>query len=301
METIGVTSVSFSNNKNLVHNLKLSHPKAKIILSKTKRSRSKLIDLIKRCDKMIVGLDTIDKHAISYAKKLKTISKYGVGLNNIDLKECNKKKIRVIYTKGVNKRSVSELVLSSTISLSRNLYNSNMLIKQGKWIVKGGENLSEKNFGIIGFGNVGKDLAKILRPFNCKIYYNDILKFNNISKKYISKSKKFIYSNCDYISLHLPLTEKTKNLINKNNLRRMRKNTILINTSRGGIINERDLFLFLRKKKIKGAVLDVFEKEPFLKKRILNLDNLIALPHIGGSSKESILNMGNAAIRNLKY
>ena len=175
-----------------------------------------------------------------------------------------------------------------------------MLIKQGKWIVKGGENLSEKNFGIIGFGNVGKDLAKILRPFNCKIYYNDILKFNNISKKYISKSKKFIYSNCDYISLHLPLTEKTKNLINKNNLRRMRKNTILINTSRGGIINERDLFLFLRKKKIKGAVLDVFEQEPFLDKRILNLDNLIALPHIGGSSKESILNMGHAAIKNLK-
>ena len=95
METIGVTSVSFSNNKNLVHNLKLSHPKAKIILSKTKRSRSKLIDLIKRCDKMIVGLDTIDKHAISYAKKLKTISKYGVGLNNIDLKECNKRKLEL--------------------------------------------------------------------------------------------------------------------------------------------------------------------------------------------------------------
>ena len=81
----------------------------------------------------------------------------------------------------------------------------------------------------------------------------------------------------------------------------MKKNTILINTSRGGIINEKDLFYFLQKKKIKGAVLDVFEKEPFLKKRILNLDNLIALPHIGGSSKESILNMGNAAIRNLKY
>ena len=301
METIGVTSVSFSNNKNLVHNLKLSHPKAKIILSKTKRSRSKLIDLIKRCDKMIVGLDTIDKHAISYAKKLKTISKYGVGLNNIDLKECNKKKIRVIYTKGVNKRSVSELVLSSTIFLSRNLYNSNIRIKQGKWIVKGGENLSEKSFGIIGFGNVGKDLAKILTPLNCKIYYNDILKFKDVAKRCISKSKKFIYSNCDFISLHLPLTEKTKNLINKKNLKEMKKNTILINTSRGGIINEKDLFYFLQKKKIKGAVLDVFEKEPFLKKRILNLDNLIALPHIGGSSKESILNMGHAAIRNLKY
>lgn len=300
MELIGVTSVSFSKNKQLVNELKLKFPKAKIILSTTKCSRHKLIYLVKKCNRIIVGLDVIDKEIIFYANKLHTISKFGVGLNNIDIEECNKKKITVNYTKGVNKRSVSELVISSAISLSRNLYNSNIQLKDGKWIVKGGENLSSKKFGIIGFGNIGRDLAKILGPLDCKIYYNDILKLKNISKKYISKSKKFIYSQCDFISIHLPLTKKTKNLINKNNLKTMKKNSILINTSRGGIINEKDLFIFLKRKKIKGAILDVYENEPFLNKNVLNLENLIALPHIGGSSKESILKMGRASIKNLE-
>ena len=135
-------------------------------------------------------------------------------------------------------------------------------------------------------------------PLDCKIYYNDILKLKNISKKYISKSKKFIYSQCDFISIHLPLTKKTKNLINKNNLKTMKKNSILINTSRGGIINEKDLFIFLKRKKIKGAILDVYENEPFLNKNVLNLENLIALPHIGGSSKE--INFKNGSSINKK-
>ena len=299
METIGVTSVSFSKNKYLVNKLKEAFPSAKIILSINRCSKSRLISLISKCDKIILGLDVLDKKVISNAKKLKLISKYGVGLNNIDINECNKKNIKVKYTKGVNKRSVSELVLSSSIYLSRNLYRSNCQIKKGKWIVNGGENLSNKNFGIIGFGNIGQDLAKILEPFGCKIYYNDILK-KNVSKKYMSKTKKFIYTNCDFISIHLPLTKKTKSLINKSNLKIMKKNVILINTSRGDIINEKDLFSFLKSKKIKGAILDVFNKEPFLKTKILNFENLLAFPHIGGSSKESILNMGQAAIKNLK-
>lgn len=299
METIGVTSVSFSKNKYLVNTLKSTFPKSKIILSKTRLHSYELIKLIKKCDKIIIGLDSIDEKAISCAKKLKLISKYGVGLDNIDLKECIKRGINVKYSKGVNKRSVSEMVLSSAIFLSRNLYKSNNNLKKNRWIVSGGENLSSKKFGIIGFGNIGQDLAKLLKPFNCKIFYNDVLKFKNLNKNYISKSKKFIFSNCDFVSIHLPLTNKTKNLINKKNLNIMKKNVILINTSRGEIINEKDLFDSLQSKNIKGAILDVFKKEPFLNKKIFNLDNLICFPHIGGSSKEAIQKMGEAAIKNL--
>lgn len=299
MEIIGVTSVSFSKNRHLVNTLKSTFPKSKIILSKNKLRSNELIKLIKKCDKVIIGLDTIDEKIISYAKKLKLISKYGVGLDNIDLKECIKRGINVKYSKGVNKRSVSEMVLSSAIFLSRNLYKSNNNLKKNRWIVSGGENLSYKKFGIIGFGNIGQDLAKLLKPFNCEIFFNDILKFKNLNKNYIPKSKKFIFSNCDFISIHLPLTNKTKNLINKKNLNIMKNNAILINTSRGEIINEKDLFDSLQSKNIKGAVLDVFKKEPFLNKKIFNLDNLICFPHIGGSSKEAIQKMGEAAIKNL--
>jgi D-3-phosphoglycerate dehydrogenase len=179
------------------------------------------------------------------------------------------------------------------------LYKSNNLLKTGHWISKGGNDLSGKKFGIIGFGNIGKDLARLLGPFKCKIYYNDIINIKNVNKNYIKKNKKYIFKNCDFISIHVPYNNNTKNMITKRILKQSKKDLIIINTSRGGVVNEKDILYALRNNKIKGAVLDVFSKEPFIKKSVLNIKNLIAFPHIGGASEESIKKMGLAAIANL--
>lgn len=300
--TIGVTTVAFSKNSELINNLKELGFK-KVLINKPQRrfSQDELIDFLSQCDIAIVGLDKITEEVLSKVPKLKAISKYGVGLDNIDFKACERHKVKILHTQGVNKRSVSELTLGCMLSLNRNIYVTSNDLKAGNWNKSGGVQLSSKIVGIIGVGNIGKDLVNLLKPFGCKILVNDIIEQSKYYEEnsLIETTKNDIFKNADIITIHTPLTSEIKYLINKDTLSMMKPNAIIINTARGGIVNQDDLKWALKNKIIAGAAIDAYEIEPPEDKELISLPNLISTPHIGGNAEEAIKAMGLAAISNI--
>ena len=172
-------------------------------------------------------------------------------------------------------------------------------MKNTKWIKNGGVQLSKKTVGIIGFGNVGQEFASLLQPFDCKILVNDILpipkKWNNLVT---TKTLNDLLKSSDIVSIHVPLNNETFNLINEEQLQLLKDNSLIINTSRGGILNENALIKQISKKNI-FAALDVFENEPNIKKDLLKSNNIYCTPHIGGNADEAVLAMGSSSILHL--
>ena len=297
-----VTTVAFSGNNYLREKLIGTGAIVKFNDTGRRLSPEELLHGLNSSDYAIIGLDMINASIIAnISNNLKAISKYGVGLDNIDMYACEEKNIKVLYSKGVNKRSVSELTIGSALMLLRNIYYTSNQLKNGNWVKNGGVELSGKNFGIIGLGNIGKDLVKLLQPFGCEIYINDIDPDHNFIEKnnIIFSSKDEIFRKCDIISLHVPLTTKSSNMITKSELSIMKSSVIIINTARGELINLDDLEDFLINKKIGGAALDVYDIEPPTRMELLSLPNLVNTPHIGGNSKEAVIAMGISAINNL--
>jgi D-3-phosphoglycerate dehydrogenase len=300
--TVGVTTIAFSKNEELMGHLNsLGFKNVKKNELGKRFSPSELVSFLGDCDAAIVGLDLITENILLEAPNLKIISKYGVGLDNIDFKACEKHNVQVFYPKGVNKRSVSEMALGFMLSLCRNLYVTSNLLKENVWHKSGGQQLSEKTIGIIGIGNIGKDLISLLKPFNCEILVNDIVDqeeyYNENCLKSVSKEE--LFSRSDIITLHTPLNEQTQNLINKNTLGLMKNTSFVINTARGGLINQNDLKQALIEGKIAGAAMDVYDSEPPTDKDLLKIPNLINTPHTGGNSKEAVKAMGDAAIEKI--
>lgn len=300
--TIGVTTVAFSKDKELVEELNNIGFK-KVLTNEPKRrfTQDELIDFLNQCDVAIVGLDKITEEILSKVPNLKAISKYGVGLDNIDFEACKKYNVKILHTQGVNKRSVAELALGCMLSLSRNIYVTSNDLKNAKWNKSGGTQISAKTIGIIGVGHIGKDVISLLKPFGCKILVNDVI---DQSKYYeendlIESSKEDIYKNADIITIHTPLTKELKYFINKESLSKMKSNAIVINTARGGLINQDDLKWALQNNIIAGAAIDAYEVEPPEDKELISLPNLINTPHIGGNASEAVKAMGLAAIQNI--
>lgn len=299
--TIGITTVAFSKNSELIEKLisqgfKLVKPNPYL----RRLTESELIDFLHDCDGAIVGLDIINHTVLKQLPKLKFIAKYGVGIDNIDQLACKKENCKILYTPGVNKRSVSEMTLGFMLSLQRNLYASSNKLKKGKWEKNGGEQLSNKTVGIIGLGNIGKDLVNLLAPFNCKVLAHDIIDFSSYCKqnKIRQVSLDVLLNESDIITIHTPLTDQTKNLFTKKVFDKMKDNSILINTARGQIVFLPDLKRAL-KHKLKGAAIDVYDQEPPRDKELLGLANLINTPHIGGNAAEAVQSMGQASINNI--
>ena len=161
--------------------------------------------------------------------------------------------------------------------------------------------LSGKKIGIIGVGNIGKDLISLLKPFNCEILVNDIVDQKKYyeENKLLEVSKEFIFKNADFITVHVPLDKTTKNIINKKSLSTMKSSSFVINTARAGIINQEDLKWALQNEIIAGAAMDVYDNEPPVDDDLLLFPNLINTPHIGGNSKEAVEAMGISAINNI--
>lgn len=300
--TIGVTTVAFSRNEKLVSELKASgFRKIKINITGKRLSQKELIIHLQNCEAAIVGLDKIDADFLKSMPNLKVISKYGVGLDNIDLEAAKNHDVDILHTSGINKRSVSEMTLGFMLGLSRNLYTTSNQLKNGNWNKNGGVQLTGKTIGIIGVGNIGKDLVRLLQPFDCKILLNDIVDISEFCEKYTCKSvsKEELFIQSDIVSLHIPLSDKTFHLINKKTFDKLKPTSFLINTARGEIINLIDLKNALLKNKIAGAAIDVYDKEPPLDHELLKLSNLINTPHIGGNAIEAVEAMGRSSIFNL--
>ncbi|MBU1928159.1 phosphoglycerate dehydrogenase [bacterium] len=300
--TVGVTTVAFSKDKELVEYLKTCGFKKVLTNIDGKRfSKDELVSFLSHCDIAIVGLDKIDESVLENVPNLKAISKYGVGLDNIDFDACSKFNVEVLHTQGVNKRSVSELTLGYMLSLFRNIYITSNLLKKGVWHKSGGTQLSNKTVGVIGVGNIGKDLIELLKPFNSKILVNDIINQDEYYQKnsLIKASKDEIFQLADVITIHTPLDTSTKNMVNKEALKMMKPTAFVINSARSGIINEDDLKWALSNNIIAGAAIDVYDTEPPQDVELISLANLITTPHIGGNAQEAVRAMGIAAITNL--
>ena len=169
------------------------------------------------------------------------------------------------------------------------------------WQKKGGHQLSGKKVGIIGVGHIGKDIVELLQPFDCVIYVNDIINQDQYYNRMglLKASKNRIFKECDLVTIHTPLTPKTRYMVRLNTLEMMKKSAFLINTARGAIVEEQDLKHALKNNIIAGAAIDVYETEPPRDEEFLRLPNLICTPHIGGNALEAVRSMGIHAIKNL--
>ena len=299
---ITATSPSFSQNKILKDEIYKYFPSAKLNLVGKRFDKNELIEYIKDADAIIVGLEPIDDEVLSKCQNLKIISKYGVGLNNIDLEACKKRGISIGWSGGVNKLSVAEMALGFMLMFARNLYMTSNELKSGTWNKSGGFQLSGKTIGIIGVGYTGQEVVRLLQPFNCKILVNDIVNQDKYYKEnnLIETSKEDIYKKSDILTIHTPHNSETDNLIGMEALEAMKNSAYVLNTARGGIINEKDLKYALQNNIIAGAAIDAYAEEPPIDKEFLSLPNLICTPHIGGNAKEAVEAMGKSAINHLK-
>jgi len=265
--------------------------------NKNIKTEKQLIKLLKNKHIVIAGLEKYTKKVIKKSKSLKLISRVGIGLDNVNLEEADKNNILVTHTPDGPTLAVVEFTLGLMLSCSRLIHLSNLDIRNSKWQRYTGRRLEDSVIGIIGIGRTGKRVVKLLSNIGVKkILINDI-KYKNINfkKSIIKTSKKNIYKKSDIISLHVPLTKKTSNLIAKKEFRLFKKNSILINTSRGGIVNENDLYLALKNKKLFSAAMDVFSTEPY-NGRLKNLKNCLLTPHMASMTKDCRIRMETEAV-----
>ena len=298
---VKVSNIAFSKNPYLVDKLLAEFPDAIINEKGTRMSNEELVGYFSDAEAAIVGLEAINTELLDKLPQLKMIAKFGVGLDNIDLEACKQRNITVGWTGGVNRRSVAEMTLGFMLALSRNLFSTSAQLKEGNWNKNGGFQLTGKTIGIVGFGNIARELVFLLKPFQCKILVNDIIDLSAVVSRFevTSVSKDVLFQESDIITVHAPLTVGTRNLFNKQVFEKMKSSALLINTARGGIGNEVDLKLALQEKKIAGAALDVYDEEPPLDSELLQLENLICTPHTGGNSCEAVVAMGMSALEHL--
>ena len=298
---IVVTSPSFSKNKKLQKEIYQYFPNAKLNLEGKRFNQNELIAYIKAADAVIVGLESMNREVLDACPNLKIISKYGVGLNNIDLESCKEKNIAIGWTGGVNRLSVAEMALGFMLMFSRNLFASSNELKSGTWNKSGGFQLSGKTVGIIGLGFIGKELVRLLKPFGCKVLVNDIINQNKYYEEegLVEVSKEELYQKSDIITIHTPHNETTDNMIDLEVLKNMKTTAYILNTARGGIVNEEDLKYALQNGIIAGAGIDAYVEEPPSDREFIALPNLICTPHIGGNAKEAVEAMGMSAIKHL--
>ena len=303
MTRIAVTSRSFSRNSLLRQEIGLRFAGAVIDFNDTGRSLDgqELVEFLRGHDRAVVALESITEEVLSQGPELKVISKYGVGTDNLDFESMCRHGVKLGWTGGVNRRSVSELVISVAISLLRHLPLANDEVRKGTWRQHVGRQLSDQTVGIIGCGHVGKDLAMLLRGFGCKLLTNDLLDFPDFYAKHDVRpvGLESLLKQADIVTLHLPRDESTKNILNENRLALMKPTAILINTARGGLVDERKLKAMLLNGELAAAAFDVFAVEPPEDYELLRSLNFFATPHIGGSAEEAIIAMGRAAIEGL--
>ncbi|MEN3042469.1 MAG: hydroxyacid dehydrogenase [Fervidobacterium sp.] len=263
-----------------------------IVLTSQHYEKDELIKIMPEIEVLIVRSATkVTAEIIEAGKKLKIIGRAGTGLDNIDVKAAESRGIKVINTPGANSVSVAELTIGLMIACSRHIARGTNDLKNGKWTKKEleGHELFGRTVGIIGFGNIGKEVAKRLTTFDMKILaYDPYIKETDMNVKIVDLET--IYRESDYITIHVPLTQETKNLINKESISKMKDGVIIINAARGGIIDEAALYEGLTSGKIYAAGLDVFEVEPptdDLRQKLLSLPNVVATPHIGASTYEA--------------
>ena len=240
----------------------------------------------------------LSRELVEKADKCKIIARVGVGLDNIDQEAAKEKNIRVINAVEGAITAVAELVIGLMLSMAREIPRADREIRNGNWIKKElmGSELKGKYLGIIGLGNIGKRLGRLARALNMNIIGYDVIPIDDEFSKEVGLMKAdldTLLSSADYVSLHVPLLDSTHHMINAEKLKMMKNTACIVNTSRGGVIDEEALYNSLKEGNIAGAALDVFETEPATENNLTTLPNFIATPHMGSQTKEAQLLAAN--------
>ncbi|MDP6898968.1 MAG: D-2-hydroxyacid dehydrogenase [Candidatus Nitrosopelagicus sp.] len=252
-----------------------------------------ILEKIENFEVIIVRSRTkITKDMIEKATKCQIIARVGVGLDNIDQTAAKEKNIRVINAVEGAMNAVAELVIGLMLSLAREIPRADREVRNGNWIKKElmGSELRGKYLGIVGLGNIGKRLGRLARALNMNIIGYDVVPIDEEFSSEVGLMKAdlgTLLASSDYVSLHVPLLDSTKHLINAEKMSTMKNTSRIINTSRGGVIDEDALYEFLKDGKLGGAALDVFEVEPATSNNLATLPNFISTPHMGAQTKEA--------------
>ncbi len=265
-------------------------------------TEDELIRFASEADALLIGRDGITDKVLAALPHLKIIAKYGVGLDTIDQDAMKRHSVELGWTAGVNRRSVAELTLSFMLGLCHNVFKGGLALKQGQWVKDGGHLLQSKTVGIVGCGNIGQEVIRLLQPFGCVVWVRDILDRSEFCKETgaLEKSLEEVLAGADIISMHVPLTEATRHMIDAASLAKMQSSAFLINTSRGDVVDQAGLKEALLKKTIAGAALDVFAQEPPEDMELLACPQLMVTPHIGGNAVEAVEAMARAAFQHMK-
>ena len=294
-----IGSISNKSVKKILIADKISDSSLKIFLTnkinidqKFNLTESELIKLINNYDGIIVRSSTlITEKIINTSKKLKIIARAGVGVDNVDVNAATSKGIVVMNSPQSTSRTTAEHAISLLFSLARKIPFAHSSMISNKWEKEKfkGIEIMGKIIGIIGSGNIGANVVQIANSLSLKVLvYDPFLSEEKIQEMGAEKvSMVELMKVSDFVTLHLPLMESTKNIINYKNMKHMKKTSYIINAARGGLINEKDLFRALKEKIIAGAALDVFEEEPLINSKLHELDNIILTPHLGASTKEA--------------
>lgn len=256
---------------------------------------SELVEMIKGVNALVAGNDAVTAAVIAAgAPSLKIIAKHGVGYNNIDLRAAQKYGIPVTVAPGANSRSVAELAFGLMLAIARHIPQMDHSVRNGSWARFTGNELGDKVLGIVGMGNIGGELAKRAVGFDMKVVAYDVFPnhqfVNQYGVSYLPLAE--VIAQADFLSLHAPSTPATIGLINQQTLSTMKKSAFLINTARGDLVNEADLYAALSQGIIAGAALDTFACEPLKDSPLLDLANIIFTPHAGAATQEAVVRTG---------
>jgi D-3-phosphoglycerate dehydrogenase len=299
---IAVAARSFARNAALRAELSAKYPSVTFSESPDVLDGAELVALLRGHDHAIIGLERVDDEVLSQLPELKIISKYGVGLDGLDVEAITRRGIKLAWTGGVNRRSVSELTLSFALALLHRVPETSVALRANQWLKLVGTQLTGRTFGIVGCGFVGKDLVRLLAPFECRLLAHDIRDYPDFYGQHhvTPVTLAQLLAESDIVSLHVPLDRSTKGMIGATQLAAMRPGTFIINAARGGLIDEAAVADALESGHLAGAACDVFQMEPDVHPRLLAHPAFLGTPHIGASTQEAQLAMGRAAIEGLE-
>jgi D-3-phosphoglycerate dehydrogenase len=298
---VAVASRSFSRHPQLREELLARFARVTFNDAGESLAGDRLVEFLHGQERAIIALEAIDERLLARLPELRVVSKYGVGLDNLDLGAMARHGVRLGWRPGVNSRSVAELVIAMALVSLRHLRKANDEVRRGEWRQHIGSDLRGRVVGIVGLGSVGKEVARLFRAFDCVVLSHDILEMPQYcaAEGIIECDLDDLLARADVVTIHVPLDASTKGMFDEMRLARIRKGAILLNAARGGIVDESAVQAMLESGHLSAAAFDVFGSEPPQCKALLEMPNFFATPHLGGSSSEAVLAMGRAAIEGL--
>lgn len=269
---------------------------------RTMKDKDELIEFVKDSDALILAsVEKFDEEILKQIPNLKIIARRGVGYDNVDIDYCHKNNITVTRALGTVENAVAELTLGYMLAFNRQLKLHSEELHNGIWQKHISTGLRGQTLGLVGCGAIGQEVVPMASVFKMNILYNCPHRKLDLEEKYNIKyvSLDELIKESDFISLHLPATKETKNMFTLESFKKMKKNAFFINTSRGSIVNEKDLAIALKEKLIAGAALDVFQKEPFEESDFCALENVIMTPHVGTFTYDTFYNMNLLCAENI--